>query len=368
MSVEFHPLTVIDISPETDDAVSVTVAIPPELRERFRHRPGQHVVIRAELDGVDVRRSYSICDPPGGDTLRVGIKRIPGGVFSTYATTGLAAGDVLQVMAPIGDFVTEPGSGTPRTLVMIAAGSGITPVLAMVAAALRDEPSTSVIVVYGNRTTRSIMFHEDLEALKNRYPTRLQVLHVLSREPNRVPLFEGRIDGERLELLCRTLIDPGTVDGWFLCGPLDMVETLTATLERIGVPGGRVHSELFFDQRIETVPAASGDDAAAASDGGHRVEVTFTLDGRTSTVAVDPGGPPLLDHARTVRTEVPFACKGGMCATCRAVLSEGTVVMAKNYALTAEEIAAGHILTCQAHPTGDGPVTFSYDIHATVQR
>lgn len=367
MSVEFHPLTVIGVTPETDEAVAVTFAVPSALRERFRHRPGQHVVIRAELDGVDVRRSYSICDAPGGDTLRVGIKRISGGVFSTYATTELTAGDVLQVMAPIGEFVVEPGTGAPRRVVMLAAGSGITPVLAMVATVLRDEPGTEVTLVYGNRTARSIMFHEDLEALKNRYPTRLQILHVLSREPNQVPLFQGRIDGERLELLCRTLIDPDTVDGWYLCGPLNMVETLTAALDGLGVPPERVRAELFFDQRIEVgLVRPGGVGPGGGGEHGRTVEVTFTLDGRTSTVAVDPDGPPLLDHARAVRTEVPFACKGGMCATCRAVVIEGGVTMARNYALTAGEVDAGHVLTCQAHPTGDGPVTISYDVHAVV--
>ena len=361
MSVEFHPLTISEIRAETDEAVSIVFDVPPGLRDSFGHVPGQHLVLRAEIDGDDVRRLYSICSAPGDPSLRVGIKRIPNGVFSTYATTALSPGDVVEVMTPIGDFGSACSKEHTKSYVMVAAGSGITPILSMVTAILRDEPGSEVTLLYGNRTTQTIMFHEDIEALKNRYHARLQVVHVLSREPHQVPLFQGRIDAEKLRLLAETLIDVPGIDDWYVCGPLEMVESLTGQLEELGVPADQVHSELFFDERIDTVPEVSGTIEGL-------VETTVTLDGRTSVVRVDPNGPSLLDYARSVRAEVPFACKGGMCATCKAVTIEGDVAMDKNYALTADEVEAGYILTCQAHPTGSGPVAISYDVHGGMGR
>lgn len=359
--VAFHRLTVAEVRPETDDAVSVALDIPEELRDEFRHIPGQHLVLRAEIDGVDVRRSYSICSRPDEDQLRVGIKRIPGGVFSAYATTELAAGDEIEAMAPIGEFTVACDSPVAQRYATVAAGSGITPILSMITTLLREEPASQVTLVYGNKTTQSIMFHEELEALKNRYPERFQLVHVLSREPHQVPLFEGRIDAEKVQLLAKTLLDVDHVDHWYLCGPLAMVETVTEALATLGVDAGRIHHELFFDQRIEEVP-----EAADASHG--LVEVQVTIDGRTSVVAVDPAGPPLLDYARSVRSEVPFACKGGMCATCKAVVLDGEVALTKNYALTPAELDDGFILTCQAHPVGDGPLSISYDVHGGLGR
>lgn len=360
MSIEFHRLKVAEVRPETDESVSITFDIPEDLTGTFVHVPGQHLVIRRELGGEDLRRSYSICSAPG-EGVRIGVKRIPDGAFSTWATTELAPGEILEVMAPIGEFTVDCRADQARNLVMVAAGSGITPVLSMATAVLRDEPGSEVTLLYGNRNSRSIMFHEELEALKNRYPERFRMIHILSREAHQVPLFEGRIDGEKLRRLAEALIDVGAVDRWYLCGPLEMVEDLTGTLVDLGVPAERVDSELFFDQRIERVPAPSVDQ-------GDLVEMRVTIDGRTSVVLVDPAGPPVLDYARSVRAEVPFACKGGMCATCKAVVVEGEVTMAKNYALTDEELAAGMILTCQSHPVGDGPLIVSYDVHGGIGR
>ena len=362
MSVEFHPLAIAEVRPETDESVSITFDVPVELQDSFRHVPGQHLVLRAAIDGDDVRRSYSICSPPGDSILRIGIKRIPDGVFSTYATTSLSSGDIVDVMTPIGDFAAPCDNNEARNYVMVAAGSGITPILSMMTTLLRDEPSSQVTLIYGNRTTQTIMFHEDLEALKNRYPARFQVVHVLSREPHDVPLFQGRIDAEKLQSLSETLIDTAGVNDWYLCGPLDMVEVLSSQLNELGVAPEQVHSELFFDERIDTVPEDRGSTEGL-------VETRVTLDGRTSIVHVDPDGPPLLDYARSVRAEVPFACKGGMCATCKAVTIEGEVVMTKNYALTADEVEAGYILTCQAHPAdAAGPLAISYDVHGGMGR
>jgi len=361
MSVEFHPLTIADVKPETEDSVSISFTVPDELRESFRHVPGQHVVVRADIGDTDVRRSYSICSRPGDDALRIAVKRIPDGAFSTYATTQLMTGDILDVMAPIGEFTTTFEPTQARHHVMIAAGSGITPILSMVSTILQVEPSTQVSLIYGNRTTQSIMFLEELEALKNRYPTRLQVVHVLSREPHQVPLFQGRVDAEKMHLLAEQLLDVGAVDEWYLCGPLEMVEDITTTLGQLGVPAGAVHSELFFDERIESIVEPDG-----AAEG--LTETSVTIDGRTSVVHIDPDGPPILDYARAVRPEVPFACKGGMCATCKAVVVEGEATMAKNYALTDEEIEAGFILTCQAHPKGTKALAIDYDVHGGIGR
>jgi ring-1,2-phenylacetyl-CoA epoxidase subunit PaaE len=360
MSVEFHSLPV-RVRRETDDAVSLSFDVPDELRDTFRHVPGQHLVLRADLDGEDVRRSYSICTSPNGADLRVGIKRIPGGAFSTYATTALADGDRMDVMAPIGEFCHRPDPATTANYVALVAGSGITPVLSILSTILEVEPHSSCTLVYGNRNTGSIMFLEDLEALKNRYPDRFQLVHVLSREPHEIPLFEGRIDGDKIRSLAGSLVDVASVDHWFLCGPLDMVETARATLTAdLGVPAEAVHQELFFDQRIEIPPTADGADDES-------VTLSFTLDGRTSTVQVAPDGPSLLDHARTVRAEVPFACKGGMCATCKAQVTSGDVELEKNYALTEAELDAGFVLTCQAHPVG-GDVAITFDTHGGLGR
>ena len=356
VAVEFHELQVA-VSPETDDSVCVRFEVPEELEATFRHIPGQHLVLRAELDGEDVRRSYSICSAPGDGALRVGIKRIPGGAFSTFATTELRTGDTLEVMAPIGDFRHRPDPAAAREYVALAAGSGITPILSILASILEVEQRSRCTLVYGNRTTRSIMFLEELEGLKNRYPDRFQLVHTLSREPHEVALFEGRIDEQKLRLLARSLITVDTVDVWFLCGPLGMVETARATLADLGVDDDCIHHELFFDQRIEAVSASEKQE----------VSLTLTLDGRSSVVAVDPEGPALLDYARSVRAEVPFACKGGMCATCKARLIEGEVTLSKNYALTEEEIEAGYILSCQAHPKG-GDVVITYDVHGGLGR
>ena len=356
-SIEFHPLTVASVDTQTDESVAVTFEVPDDLRPLFRHTPGQHVVVRTEIDGEEIRRTYSICSAPG-EAVRVGVKRIPNGVFSTWATTELKAGDTLDVMAPIGEFLLDPT--TPGRYVAVAAGSGITPILSMITAALDQQPTSEFTLVYGNRTSLSIMFLEELEDLKNRFPQRFQVVHILSREPHQVPLFEGRIDGDKLRSLAAGLIDPGRVDGWYLCGPLDMVETTRATLDSLGVDEADVHYELFYDQRIEPVPEPA-DDATGA------VTVHVTIDGRTSVVKADPTGPPLLDYARSVRAEVPFACKGGMCATCKAKVEAGEVTMEKNYALTEEELAAGYVLTCQSHPVSD-EVSITYDVHGGVGR
>jgi ring-1,2-phenylacetyl-CoA epoxidase subunit PaaE len=355
MTIEFHSLPVV-VRPETEESVSLCFEVPEQLRATFDHVAGQHLVLRATIDGHDVRRSYSICTPPGRPALRVGVKRIPGGAFSTWATTTLATGDKVEVMAPIGEFCYSPQPGVSGSYVFLAAGSGITPVLAMLSAILEVETDSRCTLVYGNRRVASIMFLEELEALKDRHPERFQLIHTLSRERNDVPLFEGRIDEAKVRQLSAGLIPVESVDAWFLCGPLDLVETISATLADLGVDGSTIHHELFFDQRIETLP-----ETVANTEG--QVTMTVTLDGRTSTVPVDPAGPSLLDYARSVRPEVPFACKGGMCASCKCLVTVGSASMTKNYALTEAEVAQGYILSCQAHPVDGGDLAIDYDLH-----
>lgn len=357
-SLKFHRLQVADVCVQTEDSVAVTFDVPPGLGADFGFLPGQHVTVRKLLDEEDVRRSYSICTASHSGVLRVGIRRIDGGRFSTFATTRLEVGQELEVMPPVGEFTHEPDQ--PGSFVAIAAGSGITPILSMIASSLEACPDAAWTLLYGNRTSRSIMFLEELENLKDRHLERFRMIHVLSREPNEIPLFEGRLDRVKLESILPSLIDARLVDAWYLCGPLGMVEDGRAVLAEAGVDPDAVHFELFFDERVERIPA-TGESREGLS------EVTVTLDGRSSVVYVDPDGPSILDYARTVRSEVPFACKGGMCATCKAVVTTGEVTMDKNYALTAEEQAAGFILTCQSHPVTP-EVAVSYDTHGGIGR
>ena len=352
--LEFHELRVTEVSPLTEDAIAVTFDVPPELETTFDFIPGQHVTVRALLDDVDVRRSYSICAPAGSGKLRVGIKRLPGGAFSTYATTQLSAGDVLEVMPPVGEFIIDIDPTKPRKAVAIAAGSGITPVLSLVSSSLENEPDSSWTLVYGNRTANSIMFLDELEGLKDRYHPRLLLFHILSREGSDVPLLSGRIDAGKIKTIHDRLLGTDQVDGWYLCGPYDMVMEARATLTELGVHPEKVHDELFFagplDQESLPPEPPSGEGS---------VDLTVILDGRAVDTRMTPE-TSILDAALRVRNELPFSCKGGMCATCKGRIEEGEVRMDKNYALVDSEVEAGFVLTCQAHPTTD-KVVVRYD-------
>ncbi len=341
----FHSLRVIEVVPETDDAVSVTFDVPEELADDYGYLPGQHVTLRAVIDGADVRRSYSICANANTRKLRVGIKRLAGGAFSTYATTQLQAGDVVDVMPPVGEFTITPDPAASRHYGAIAAGSGITPVVALVSTVLETEPQSRFTLVFGNRGAGSIMFLEELEGLKDRYHARFQLVHVLSREGGELPLFTGRIDGAKLEQLFASVVDADTVDDWYLCGPFEMVEAARTTLQARGVSAANIHDELFFAGPIDpaSLPQEPEDEEGT-------VALTFVLDGRSSSVRMRPE-TNVLDAALAVRNELPYSCKGGMCASCKARVVEGSVDMDKNYALVDEDLAAGYVLTCQSHPT-----------------
>lgn len=350
----FHELRVTEVSPLTDDAVAVTFDVPPELEATFDYIPGQHVTIRKFIGGEDVRRSYSICAPAGSGKLRVGVKKLPGGVFSTYATEELAAGETLEVMAPVGEFTIDIDPGRARRAVAIAAGSGITPVLSLIATSLEREPEANWTLLYGNRTANSVMFLDELEALKDRYHPRFQLFHILSREGSDVPLLSGRIDAEKLRLVHDHLLGTREVDGWYLCGPYDMVMTARDTLIDLGIDAGRIHDELFFAGPLDTKALPPEPPAGEGS-----VDLTVILDGRAVETRMTPD-TSILDAALRVRNELPFSCKGGMCATCKGRIEEGEVRMDKNYALVDSEVEAGFVLTCQAHPTTD-KVVVRYD-------
>jgi ring-1,2-phenylacetyl-CoA epoxidase subunit PaaE len=361
--VRFHRLTVAEVDRLTDDAVAVTFEVPAQLRGAYAFTAGQHVTVRqtgaregaasqlSEGDAEEVRRSYSICSTPAELTargrFRIGVRQIPGGAFSTFAGKALRVGDTVEVLPPLGHFTTAFDPARRRRYAAIAAGSGITPVLSLLATALATEPASSFTLLYGNRYARSVMFAEELADLKDRYPTRLHIVHVLSREPQEAPLLSGRLDTDRLGKLFDSLVPADRIDEWFLCGPQAMVTAARAILAERGVPTPSIHIELFHVE--EQPPARAAREEPA---GGAAAEVTIRLDGRASTFRMGRN-ERVLDAALRVRAELPYACKGGVCSTCRARLVEGEVRMAANWALEPDELAAGYILTCQSSPVSD---------------
>ncbi|MGH8872501.1 MAG: 1,2-phenylacetyl-CoA epoxidase subunit PaaE [Acidimicrobiia bacterium] len=354
MGVAFHPLRVLEVTRLTDEAVAVTFDVPEELAASFRYLPGQHVTLRAMIDAVDVRRSYSICSNANGGKLRVGIKRLPGGAFSGFATGSLQAGDVIEVMAPVGEFTIDPDPSAARHRVAIAAGSGITPVLSLISTTLETEPGSSWTLLNGNKTANTVMFLEELEGLKDRYPDRFQLLHLLSREGSDLPLLSGRIDGEKIRVVHDQLLGGREVDSWYLCGPYDMVMMARRALGDLGVEEERIHDELFFAGPLD--PASLPPEPPP---GEGTVDLTVILDGRAVQTRMTEE-TSILDAALRVRSELPFSCKGGMCASCKGRIEEGEVRMDKNYALVDSELESGYVLTCQSHPVS-GRVVVRYD-------
>ncbi|MDO3701650.1 1,2-phenylacetyl-CoA epoxidase subunit PaaE [Micromonospora sp. C28SCA-DRY-2] len=354
----FHPLPVAAVDRLTDDAVAITFAVPEELRETFAFRAGQHLTVRRTGEaGEDVRRSYSICSTPDDlarhGRLRIGVREIPGGAFSAFACGALRGGDTVEVLPPLGHFTTAFDPGRVRHYGAVVAGSGITPVLALVATALAVEPASTFTLVYGNRTANTVMFAEELADLKDRYPTRLHLVHVLSREQGESPLLSGRIDADRLGRLLDTVVPGDAIEEWFLCGPYGMVVDAKAVLTGRGLPESAVHTELFHVDAPPEPPRRAADEPGAGT------EVTILLDGRSSSFTMGRH-ERVLDAALRVRGELPYACKGGVCSTCRAKVVDGEVTMARNYALEPDEVAAGYVLTCQSSPTTD-TLTVDYD-------
>ncbi len=357
---QFHKLTVSRIQRLTDHAVAVSFSVPDELADTFAFEPGQHLTLRADIGGEDVRRSYSICLPRAEalsrHELRVGSSEVPEGAMSTWLNHEVQVGDTIEVMSPLGGFTCPTDPTARRHHVAIAAGSGITPVLSLLATALEEEPDSHATLIFGNRRTDSVMFLEELEDLKNAHPGRFHLIHVLSREPQDVELFNGRIDREKLERFFATLLPVATVDEWYLCGPFGMVEDARALLEERGVDQKHVHYEIFHVDEVGKPPPSFPEKPG----GPPEAVVTVNLDGRTTRVEMPSRQETILAATLRERPDAPFSCTGGVCGTCRARVVEGEVTMDRNYALEPEEVAAGIVLACQSHPVTD-EVRLDYD-------
>ncbi|MCT9074954.1 2Fe-2S iron-sulfur cluster-binding protein [Streptomyces fulvoviolaceus] len=341
----FHPLPVAAVDRLTDDSVALTFTVPPELREEYRHAAGQHLALRRTADGQEIRRTYSICSPapaPAGDgprTLRVGVRLVDGGAFSAYALKEINAGDELEVMTPAGRFSLDPAPGLYAAIV---GGSGITPVLSIAATLLAREPEARFCLIRSDRTSASTMFLEEVADLKDRWPERFQLVTVLSREEQQAGLPSGRLDRERLTGLLPALLPVERVAGWFLCGPFGLVQGAERALRELGVARTRIHEEIFHVDPV--APTAT----AAAPAPAHST-VTARLDGRGGSWPVQDG-ESLLETVLRNRPDAPYACKGGVCGTCRAFLVSGEVRMDRNFALEPEETESGYVLACQSHP------------------
>jgi ring-1,2-phenylacetyl-CoA epoxidase subunit PaaE len=363
----FHPLRVAAVRPLTDDAIEVTFAVPEQVRDEFDYLAGQHVALRATLDGREVRRSYSLCravDAGGGGdgprTISIAIKRDAGGRFSTWAQTELKVGDELEVMNPQGSFTSSLSDLDGAHVAGIAAGSGITPLMALAATVLGRSETSRFTLVYTNRSSLDVMFLDDLSDLKDRYPTRLALHHVLSREQRTAPLLSGRLDEARLRRILDELVLPDTVDEWFLCGPFPLVQLCRDTLDDLGVDAAHVRYELFTPADGPRDEPFAGPVTIAEDEPVTRIE--FTLDGQSQSVDSPVAArESILTAALRVRPDVPFACAGGVCGTCRARLLQGSVTMTENYALEPDELERGYVLTCQSHPTTDA-VVVDYDV------
>jgi ring-1,2-phenylacetyl-CoA epoxidase subunit PaaE len=351
----FHRLAVSDLRRETTDAVSLTFAIPRELEDDYNFTPGQYLTLRTTMDGEEVRRSYSICSGPDDGELRIAVKKVDGGAFSNWAADELKRGDELDVMTPTGRFGVVPAPSEARVHVGFAAGSGITPILSIAKGVLAREPNSRFFLFYGNRSTEGMLFREALEELKDRFIERLSVFHVISGEEQDIPILHGRLDGEKVRVLLRSLVPAESVDHVFICGPTGMSEDIEATCRDIGIAAKRIHVERFVSEfggkpRPKAVVPASAPPKAFAA---------LIIDGKRREVPVAEG-EAILDAALRAGMDLPFACKGGMCSTCRAKLVEGAAQMEVNYSLEPWELEKGFILTCQARPVTD-KVVVDYD-------
>lgn len=347
MTPKFHALKIADIRQETEDTVSIAFEVPADLTTDYTYKAGQYLTLRATIDGQDTRRSYSICTAPNEGQLRVAIKRIEEGLFSSWATTQLKKGDELEVMTPMGHFLLNPDPLSQKSYALFAAGSGITPILALTKTILTEEPESDVTLVYGNKGFASIIFREELEGLKNQYMDRFRLVHILSRESLGNPLQKGRIDLEKVGKLSKALFGNHSLEGVYVCGPEPMIHAVKEGMMQYGVDESNIHFELFVASSPKKERAAVIEGPAVAAN------VSVILDGDRIDLALSSDGLSILDAAFQAGADLPYACKGGVCCTCKARILEGTAVMDVNYALEKDELEAGYILTCQAHPTSE---------------
>lgn len=353
MTPRFHTLRIAEVRRETADALSLRFDIPAALAADYAFIQGQHVTLRTSIDGTELRRSYSICAGVDDRQLRVAIKRVPGGAFSSWAHAHLKSGDEIDVLTPDGRFHTPLDRTHSKHYVAFAAGAGITPVLSLIKTALAREPASRFTLLYGNRRQASVMFHEELEDLKDRYLSRFELYHLFSREQQDVELFNGRLDAAKIRAFIDTLLPVATIDEAFVCGPGAMIDEVEAALESAGMPAEHIHVERFG------VPDARAAHHDEVGDAPHAL-ITLKLDGVEREVEFHRTDTSILDAALRSGIELPYSCKGGMCCTCRAKLLSGQVRMDKNYSLERRDLDAGFVLTCQAHPLTDR-VTVSYD-------
>lgn len=364
---KFNALTVSEVRRLTDDAVEISFEVPEELQADYDYIPGQYVALRTQIDGTEVRRSYSICDIPRPGTIRVAVKKNLGGLFSTWANEELKAGDTLEVMNPQGAFTSKTHvtslndaeaiaqQAGNNHLVAIAAGSGITPIMAIAQTVLAENPKATFEIVYANKGGADVMFAEEIGDLKDKYPQRFAVHHVLSREQRVNPLFSGRIDDEKLNLLLDQVLRTDEVKEWFLCGPFELVQLCRDELGGRGVDSANVRFELFTTGKPGDGPGQGNTGRPIIADPeGDNITISFTLDGLSGTIeSPSSARESVLNAALRARPDVPFACAGGVCGTCRAKVVEGEYEMEENYALEPDEVEAGYVLTCQTRPKGD---------------
>lgn len=348
MTPKFHPLRVADIRQETEDTVSVAFDVPAELTEAYQFRSGQYLTLRATINGEDIRRSYSICAAPYEKELRVAIKRVENGKFSTWATTQLAKGAVIEVMTPAGHFQVVPNASSKKSYLLFAAGSGITPIISIAKNILLNEPNSEVTLVYGNKGFASIIFRDEVEALKNAHMQRFRLIHILSRESLGNKIQKGRIDEEKVAKLCTAFFQNQAIDGVYICGPESMIHAVKNSMLAFGVSEKLIHFELFGTNVPPKKETKSEEVGSVVSS-----KVTIIMDDDHFDFGLDSNGKSILEAGHESGADLPFACKGGVCCTCKAKILEGSATMDLNYALEKEEVEAGYILTCQAHPTSE---------------